>query len=134
MLFDYLENLRAFTPYTIDFKDEIHIIFYLYHNNHVNLENNYRVLSRQYGRIFNKEAEDIWHLTPIYRQSLYVIHSSFIKCTITRAQSDDINKKRISLIHEIIAYKIIKDMRKTTSFIINIKLNEIKINQTVNWI
>lgn len=132
---DYLYLLRLCAPSPISFKEEIHNILYLSHNNHIDLVDNRRVLTKfVYGYIFNQEAEDIWHITPIYRRFLYVSHSTFIKCTINSEQINTINKKRNSLLKDIETYRIIKDMRKTTLFIINKNLDKMKINQTICWI
>ena len=129
-MIDYLHAIRGWAKISINFKEEIHNIFYLSHNNHVDLTDNCRVLTDFcYGYIYFQEDMNIWHMTSLYRRDLHVIDSSFIKCTINSKQIININKKRNYLLQEIRTYKIIKDMCRTTSLIISKKLNN-----EFNWI
>lgn len=108
----------------IDFSYEIHSIIYMFNNckidTNISFIDSYRIITNfNYGFIFNIEAEDVYHFTPIFSHGLLVIHSSYINCNISREKYNQIINNRKLLNLEIHRNKIKKDMFETTSMIIS---------------
>ncbi len=134
MFNNYLNTLKSygFVSHPIDFKYEIHALMYLLHCHHTHnidineINNSYRVLASytDYGYIMNQNSDYTFHLAPVYNYGSILIHINSIKSTINLIQYDYINKLRQDLNNEIIKYKIIKDMNKSTSLIVSKKINK----------
>lgn len=138
MLPNYLNNIKSygFIQRPIDFSCEIHSIVYLFNNTHIDLNDNYRVLDflDKYGYLHYQQSENTFYLSGVCSCADILIHTDTIKCTISQEQYNIIITRRKALLQQIINHKIIKDMYKITTLILNKKLLQMKINKILYWI